>query len=208
MRQSPSRRQIRDRHLPEDLPLLRRLAPAIALLATLILDTTVLPIVYSGPYAVPLTLILVFLIGLIMGRMQGLLYGTVGGLLIDITSGTLGMMTFYFMACGFMIGFMLNDMEISPTPSRSGRRSRRRWLRPYLTRAVWIFALYTVGEIVLLMIQYYHTTELYLIYFINIALRGLICAALVLLFRPAARKLFLIRKPGKKPLINRQVRHF
>ena len=61
----------------------RRFAPALMVLACFILDTTVLPIVYDGVYAVPMTVVAVLLIGMLMGRMRGLLYGTIGGLLIE-----------------------------------------------------------------------------------------------------------------------------
>ena len=87
--------------------MLRRLAPMLMILVCVTLDTTVIPVAYGGVYTVPLTVVAVFLIGMLMGRMSGLLYGTIGGLLIDITTGTLGMMTFFFMAVGFMIGLIL-----------------------------------------------------------------------------------------------------
>jgi drug/metabolite transporter (DMT)-like permease len=82
--------------------LLRRLAPILIILFSVILDTTVLPVVYGGVYTVPLTAVAVFLIGMLMGRMSGLLYGTIGGLLrqIDLPSsaaafyrGLIGTMT-------------------------------------------------------------------------------------------------------------------
>ena len=44
---------------------------------------------------------------MLMGRMSGLLFGTLGGLLMDITTGTLGTMTFFFMFVGFMIGLIV-----------------------------------------------------------------------------------------------------
>ena len=153
--------------------MLRRFAPALLILACFILDTTLLPIVYTGVYAVPLTLVAVFLIGMLMGRMRGLLYGTIGGLLIDITSGTLGMMAFYFMAAGFMIGLILYVPGETLRPGRRGARRRR------VQRFAWVFALYLAGEIVLFVIQYFNTASIRLIYFANIGLRALICAALV-----------------------------
>ena len=95
------------------------------ILACFILDTTIMPIVYGGVYTVPLTVVAVFLIGMLMGRMRGLLYGTIGGLLIDITSGTLGMMTFFFMAVGFVIGLILyNPGEQLRTARRHAGRKR------------------------------------------------------------------------------------
>ena len=105
--------------------MLRRIAPALLILATFILDTTLMPIVYGGVYTVPLTLVAVFLIGMLLGRMSGLLYGTIGGLLIDITSGTLGMMAFFFMAVGFLIGLILYNPGEHLRMARRNARKRR-----------------------------------------------------------------------------------
>ncbi|MBR6890230.1 MAG: ECF transporter S component, partial [Clostridia bacterium] len=109
--------------------MLRRFIPAIMILVCVILDTTILPIVYGGVYTVPLTVVAVLLIGMLMGRMRGLLYGTIGGLLIDITTGTLGMMTFFFMAVGFVIGLILYN------PGEHLRTGRRVARRRHLERA-------------------------------------------------------------------------
>ena len=182
--------------------MLRRLAPALLILATVILDTTVLPIVYSGVYAIPLTVVAVFLIGMLMGRMRGLLYGTIGGLLIDITTGTLGMMTFFFMASGFLIGLILyNPGE----HLRSGRRVAR---KKRVQRGVWVFVLYTLGEITLFVMQYFNTADLRIIYFVNIALRALICTGLVMLLRPVAYALLIGNNQGRVPTRNREVKSF
>ena len=172
------------------------------ILATVILDTTVLPVIYSGVYAIPLTVVAVFLIGMLMGRMRGLLYGTISGLLIDITTGTLGLMTFFFMAVGFMIGLILyNPGE----HLRSGRRVAR---RKRLQRGLWVFVLYTLGEITLFVIQYFNTAELRLIYFGNIAVRALICTALTILLRPLAYSILLGGNRGRVPTRNREVKSF
>lgn len=180
----------------------RRFAPALLILVCFILDTTILPIVYTGVYAVPLTIVAVFLIGLLMGRMRGLLYGTIGGLLIDITSGTLGMMTFYFMAVGFMIGLILY------VPGETLRPGRRGYRRRLLQRAEWVFVLYAIGEIVIFVIQYFNTASIRWIYFANIAVRSLICAVLVTLFRPAVYRLLLGGKQRRIPARNREVKSF
>ena len=181
--------------------MLRRLSPFLLILVCFILDTTILPIVYGGVYTVPLTVVAVFLIGMLMGRMRGLLYGTIGGLLIDITSGTLGMMTFFFMAVGFMIGLILYNPGEN---LRSGRRVAR---RRRLQRGVWVFALYALGEAVLFVIQYFNTAEIRPVYFLNIAARSLICTALVLLLRPAAYALLLGNR-SRVPTRHREVKSF
>ena len=179
----------------------RRFAPTLLILSCVILDTTVLPVVYGGVYTVPLTVVAVFLIGMLMGRMRGLLYGTIGGLLIDITAGTLGMMTFFFMGVGFLIGLILYN------PGEHLRTARRYARRKRFQRAAWIFVLYAMGEIVLLVIQYFNTAEILPVYFINIAVRSLICAALTLLLLPAANAM-LLGKRNRVPARHREVKSF
>ena len=172
------------------------------ILACVILDTTVMPVVYSGVYAIPLTVVAVFLIGMLMGRMRGLLYGTIGGLLIDITTGTLGLMTFFFMAVGFLIGLILyNPGE----HLRSGRRVAR---RKRVQRGVWVFVLYAIGELTLFAIQYFNTAELRAVYFVNISVRALIVTALTILLRPLAYAILLGGNRGRIPTRHREVKSF
>ena len=182
--------------------MLRRFAPALMVLACFILDTTVLPIVYDGVYAVPLTVVAVLLIGMLMGRMRGLLYGTIGGLLIDITSGTLGIMTFFFMAVGFLIGLILyNPGEHLRTGRRVARRKR-------IERGVWVFVLYTLGEITLFVMQYFNTAEIRAVYFLNMFVRALIVTALTILLRPLAYSILLGGNRGRVPARHREVKSF
>ncbi len=180
----------------------RRFAPALLILICFLLDTTILPIVFTGVYVVPLTVVAVFLIGMLMGRMRGLLYGTIGGLLIDITSGTLGMMTFFFMAVGFMIGLIL---YVPGEPLRPARRNAR---RRRLQRAVWVFVLFAAGEVTIFVIQYFNTAAIRWVYFFNIVARSLICAALTTVFRPLAYRLLLGTGRGRIPARHREVKSF
>ena len=180
----------------------RRLLPLLMALIGFLLDTTVIPMVYSGPYSVPLTVVLIFLIGMCMGRMRGLLYGTLTGLLIDITSGTLGMMTFFYMAIGFMIGLIVYE------PTERVRASRRRRRRRLMWRAVWVFALYTVGEIALFVIQYFNTAAFQPVYALNILIRAAICTALTMLLRPAMDRLLTPRGADRTVSRNREVKSF
>ena len=186
---------------PEVRNLLRRLAPLLMILACVTLDTTVIPVVYGGVYTVPLTVVAVFLIGMQMGRMSGLLYGTIGGLLIDITTGTLGMMTFFFMAVGFLIGLILYN------PGDRLRTARRHAGRKRLQRFAWVFVLYALGELALFVIQYFNTAELRPVYFINIGVRSLVCAALTLLLRPVAYAI-LVGDQRRVPTRHREVKSF
>ena len=161
-----------------------------------------MPIVYGGVYTVPLTLVAVFLIGMLMGRMQGLLYGTIGGLLIDITSGTLGMMAFFIMAVGFLIGLILYN------PGEHLRMARRNARKRRIQRGVWVFALTMMGEIVLFIIQYFNTATLQWVYFLNMGVRALICTALTILLRPAAYRLLLGDDRRRRPVRDREVKSF
>ena len=76
--------------------MLRKFTPFITTLLAMLLDTSVIPLLYHGTYAFPLTLVVVLCIGLLLGRLRGLLFGMIGGVLIDISSGTLGMMSAVF----------------------------------------------------------------------------------------------------------------
>ncbi|MBQ8108936.1 MAG: ECF transporter S component [Clostridia bacterium] len=182
--------------------MLRRSAPALLVLICFILDTTVLPVVYGGIYTVPLTAVAVLLIGILLGRMRGLLYGTIGGLLIDITSGTLGMMMFFFMAIGYLVGLILNNPgEHLPTGRRTVRKMR-------VKRAVWVFCLYAAGELALFVFQYFNTASIQWRYFANIGVRSLICTALTLLLRPLAYNVLVGNNRGRIPTRDREVKSF
>ena len=118
------------------------------------------------------------MIGMILGRMRGLLYGTLGGLLLDITTGTLGIMTYFLMFLGFMIGLIVYVPGERILPSRRKRQRRLLW------RAVWVFSLYGIGEIAIFAVQYFNTAEFELIYLANILIRAAVCTTLCTLLRP------------------------
>ena len=180
----------------------RRLAPFLLILVCILMDTTVMPIVYGGVYTVPLTIVAVFCIGMVLGRMSGLLFGTLGGLLTDITTGTLGTMTFYFMFVGFMIGLIVYAPAERIRPSRRKQRRRLMW------QATWVFVLYTVGELAILVAQYFNTAAMEWRYLLNILIRALACTALTLLMRPVLQRLLVGRNPGRALPRNREVKSF
>lgn len=181
--------------------MLRRLLPALLILLSVILDTAVLPIVYGGLFTVPLTLVVVFLIGMMLGRMRGLLYGTIGGLLLDITSGTLGAMMAYCMFAGFLIGLIVYQPEGQYISAARRRATRRRWVWP----AIWTFVLDLVCEVALLVFQYFHTAVFKPTYLIYVLARALICTAAVILLRPAFSSMLLSRRPATRV---REVKNF
>ena len=180
----------------------RRLAPTLMILMSVILDTTLLPMLYGGVFAVSLTLVSVLMIGMLLGRTPGLVAGTLGGLLLDITTGTLGIMTFYFLAAGFLIGLILY------TPGERIATTRRYVRRQWMQRAIWVFVLTAIGEIVLLGIQYISTVTLQARYFVNIALRSLIVTVLCMLLYPACRKWLLGGRNSNTTARNREVKQF
>ena len=180
----------------------RRLSPFLLILVCFILDTTILPIVYGGVYTVPLTIIAVFGIGMVLGRMSGLLFGTLGGLLMDITTGTLGTMTFFFMFVGFMIGLIVYVPNERILPSRRKQRRRLMW------QVTWVFALYTVGELVILVAQYFNTASMEWRYLLNILIRAVICTALTTLLRPVMARLLSGRDQNRATPRNREVKSF
>ncbi|MBR6890351.1 MAG: hypothetical protein IKN05_05125, partial [Clostridia bacterium] len=77
-----------------------------------------------------------------------------------------------------------------------------------LQRGAWVFALYALGEVVLFVIQYFNTADLRLIYFVNIAIRSLICTALTMLLRPLAFALLVGNNRSRVPTRNREVKSF
>ena len=180
----------------------RRFSPILLILACFLLDTAVMPIVYGGVYTVPLTIVAVFGIGMVLGRMSGLLFGTLGGLLMDITTGTLGAMTFFFMFVGFMIGLIVYVPAERLLPSRRKQRRRVLW------QAAWVFTLYAVGEIAILVAQYFNTATMRWLYLFNILIRALICTALTMLFRPAMQRLLVGKNPSRALSRNREVKNF
>ena len=180
----------------------RRLLPTLLVLLFFLLDTTILPMLYGGVYAVPITVVLIFCIGMLLGRMRGLLYGTLSGLLIDITSGTLGMMTFFCMGIGFMIGLIVYEPAERVLSSRRKRRQRLLW------QATWIFSLYTAGEIAMFIIQYFNTATFHWVYLLNILIRALVCTALTMLARPVFERILIPHGNSSPVSRSREVKSF
>lgn len=162
----------------------RRFLPAILILVCFLLDTAVIPVITTGIYVVPLMVVCVFCIGMVLGRMRGLLYGTMGGLLLDITTGTLGLMTYFLMFIGFMIGLIVY------TPGERITSSRRKQQRWTVWPSVWVFVLYLAGELAMFIIQYFNTAEFKWIYLLNMLIRGLICTAVCFIARPVFDAIF------------------
>lgn len=166
--------------------MLRKLAPILSVLISMILDTAVIPALYNGIFAVPLSLIVVIAIGILLGRMRGMLYGMIAGLLIDITVGTIGMKTFPYPAIGFLIGFLLDRQDIF---TRMLSRSER--LRQSFARAMWVFILVALYETAMLVLQYFSNAVFEWIYVRNLLIRTGMVVVLYFILHPLFRRIFV-----------------
>lgn len=184
--------------------MLKRLAPLLAVLLSVLLDTAVLPVFYYGRYLIPVSLIVVIAIGILLGRMSGMLFGLIAGLILDVTAGTLGMKLFSYLLIGFLIGFLLDQQ---PEIDRSSDRKER--LELIAVRVIWIFVLLAIHEIVILVYQYFSTAIFEWQYVLDMLLRICLTTALCILLHPLFHALFIGRKPksaGKRA--HREVKRF
>lgn len=160
--------------------MLKKLAPILSVILSVLLDTAIFPVFYTGRFRLPLSLVIVILCGIQLGRVRGMLYGMVAGLLLDISVGTLGMKVFPYVLIGFLIGFLLDQQ---PEISRAMERSER--LRRLAARVIWIFVLLIVYEITMLIYQYFNTAIFRWSYVGDLLLRTLMLTALCALLAPA-----------------------
>lgn len=184
--------------------MLKKLAPLLAVICSLLLDTAILPAFYYGRYSLPLSLAVVILIAIQLGRTNGMLYGMIAGLLLDITTGTLGMKLIPYILIGFLIGFLLDQQ---PEVSRSSDRKER--LELIAVRVIWIFALLVIYEIVMLVYQYFSTAIFEWKYVRDLLLRTSAITALCILLHPFFHALFIggkAKSSGKRA--SREVKRF
>lgn len=164
--------------------MLRRLIPYFAEFIAFLLDTALIPVLYYGRYLVPLTLVVVILTGIQMGRAQGIIAGLVAGLLLDVTAGTLGLKLVPYVLIGFLIGFFLDQQ---PQIDRSLPRRER--IQLILVRIIWISALVFLHELVLMIYQYFNTAIFEWAYLRDLIIRVLITTALCLVLYTPFRSL-------------------
>lgn len=185
--------------------MLRKFAPpTLAVLLSLLLDTAILPAFYIGRFSLPCSMVVIILIGIQMGRMNGMLFGMIAGLLLDITTGTLGLKLIPYILIGFLIGFLL---DIHPEISRSTDRKERTQL--LAIRAIWIFVLVVLHEIVLFVYQYFSTAIFEWKYVGDLILRTITVTALCMLLYPVFRRIFIGKENAPvKGRATREVKHF
>ena len=184
--------------------MLKRIAPILTILLSVLLDTAIIPVFYYGRFLLPLSLIVVILIGIQLGRTYGLLYGTIAGLLLDVTAGTLGMKLFPYIIIGFLIGFLLDQQ---PEIDRSMERIDR--LHILAIRMIWISILIAIYEIVMLVLQYFSTAIFTWVYVGNLALRVLMFTVLTQLLHPVLHRIYVGKSAqGGSGRTTREVKHF
>ena len=84
---------------------MRRFLPLVLLLAALLLDTSILPVLIDH-WAMPMLLLdSVIVLGLLLGRTRGLMYGTIAGVMLDVSVGShFGMYFLLYTAFGYLAG--------------------------------------------------------------------------------------------------------
>ena len=176
--------------------------PYLTVILAVLLDTAVIPVFYYGALTVPLTLAVVLCVGLTRGKLRGTLLGMIGGLLIDISCGTLGMMTFFFLTSGFLIALLLDESNPS-TPRPTG-------IRFHLRHALVILALYLLGEAVFCFYRYYVTAAFEWYYIDSILQRGALFTALTMILYPILTRLYIGKKQEPRATFGktREVKHF
>ena len=183
--------------------MLKRLAPLLAVLLSILLDTAVIPAFYYGRYLIPLTLIVVIAIGVQLGRMSGMLYGMITGLLLDVTAGTLGMKLIPYLMIGFLIGFLLDGQ---PEITRNTQKGER--IQLIAVRAIWIFALVVVYEIIMMIYQYFSTAIFEWKYVRDLLIRTGAVTLLCIALHPFFHRIFIGKADHSSTRLTREVKHF
>ena len=167
------------------------------------LDTAVIPVFYCGHYLVPVSLVVVILIGIQLGRMRGMLFGMITGLILDITCGSMGLKLFPYLAIGFLIGFLLDQQ-----PDTSTAKNGKERFELLAIRAIWIAVLVLLYEIVMLVFQYFSNAVFRWIYVRDLLIRTAMVTALSLLLYNPMRVLFLGRNSTAGSRRTREVKRF
>lgn len=184
--------------------MLKKLLPPLTIVLSVLLDTAVIPVFYYGRYLIPLSMIVVILIGIQLGRMSGMLYGLIAGLLLDISAGSLGMKLFPYILIGFLIGFLLDQQ---PEIDRSMERRDR--LQLLAVRIIWIGVLVLLNEIIMLVYHYFSTAVFHWVYVRDLLIRSAMVIALCILFYPAFYRMYVGKaSKSRKDRSTREVKHF
>ena len=174
------------------------------MIAAVVVDTSIVPALVSYALYVRLTVIFTLLIGADMGWVAGLAYGFIGGMLIDITCGTLGHMTLLCMAIGFANGLILYANEDRATRANTMRDVRRRTLGCFVCTAVLVFA----GEITFAVIRYAYTENIVPLSLLYAALRAVIAGVVVTVLRKPMAKFLYLPGVSRSPKSGKEAKTF
>ena len=191
------------KHEPEVSALLKRLLPTFCVLLSVLLDTAVIPAFYYGCYIVPVSLVIVILIGIQLGRVRGMLFGMIAGLLLDISSGTLGLKLFPYIAIGFLVGLLL-DQQPQLTEAKSGKER----FQLLAVRAIWIAILVLIYELVMVILQYFNNAVFQWVYVRDLLIRTCIVTLLSLLLYNPVSALLIGKSTADRNRKTREVKHF
>lgn len=170
--------------------MLRRISPALTVLLAVLFDTAILPVFYTGHYAIMLSMIVVILIGILCGRMRGMLYGLIAGLILDFTSGTVGMKLFAFILFGFLAGFLM-DTQPDLYAGGSSELSKKDHYQYILVRFIWICVLVMIYEVTMVVIQYFANAIFEWAYLRDAAIRTAACGIIALLLSPLLHAMYI-----------------
>lgn len=152
----------------------------LAILLALLLDTAVIPVFYTGPFAVSLLLVLTFSIGMEAGPIQGLLAGLISGLLADITAGTNGDTLLAAMGVGLLSGLI----------AQRGTDAYSRRFKSRVYRALRALAISVITEGAVLFYRYYQVTRFEFAYLRPALFRAVLMTVLAYAISPVTRRVF------------------
>ena len=163
----------------------KKLAPIFTVLLSVLLDTSVIHVLYHGVFLIPVSMIVVVLISILLGKSWGVLYGLIAGLILDVTAGTLGLKLFGYIALGFMVGLMLDQQD------HKGMIERDQSIRNALARIIWIAVFVGLYEVVMLIYQYFSTAVFEWAFVQNLLIRLGTTVVLSTLLYPLLRRMYL-----------------
>lgn len=191
--------------------MIRRLMPLVSILFFVLLDTAVIPEFYYGACTIPLTLAVTGCISICFTttRFYGVLYGMIGGLLIDVSVGTLGIMTFFFMVYGFLYNIIIiQELSGSQSSEKNPLEFRRENSLLWITGTAAL--LYLLHELIVLIYRAFFTYTFVLDfswrYVLFMLIRSLLFATATLILFPFLRKLYGINTLRRKRAIKEGMR--
>ena len=172
--------------------MLRRIMPYLLIVMLVLIDVSIVPVFTASVYVLPLTLLFVMCVSMVMGRLHGILGALLGGLLIDILTGyPVGFMMVAYPACCFVVGLLAYD-----TDEMRAQQDYSRW-KAFGRRALCVFVVMMLFEVVLIVYQYFHTALMNGWYFTDAFIRSLLASASVSAMYYIAVPLLLGKKDAR-----------